>query len=190
MGLRVVIVGIPGVGKTTVVNAVVSNIRGAKLANFGTIMLEVGKSARMINHRDEIRKLPVEKQKRLQKVAAAKIAQMKDRLVVVDTHLFVRTPEGFWPGLPFDVIRAMKPTHLVLVEATPVEIVERRSSDTTRYRDIVTEERLEEELALARSFLTVGSTLTGAPMTIVRNAKGKQARTAMGLVRMLEAAIP
>lgn len=188
MGLRAVVVGIPGVGKTTVVDMVVSGYRGARLANFGTIMLETGRSLKLVKHRDEMRKLPVEKQRRLQKAAAARIARMKDELVVVDTHLFVRTPEGFWPGLPFDVVRAMSPTHLILVEATPEEISVRRAADTTRYRDSVTKEGLAEELALARSFLATASTLTGAPMTIVRNAQGRQDEVAKELVRMLKGA--
>ena len=185
MGLRAVVVGIPGVGKTTVVDKLVSGYRGAKLANFGTLMLETGIATKVVKHRDELRKLPVEKQRKLQKAAASKIARMKEKLVVVDTHLFIRTPEGFWPGLPFDVVRAMKPTHLILVEATPEEIAARRASDTTRYRDAVTQESLAEELALARSFLTASSTLTGAPMTIVRNDQGKQDAVAEGLVKML-----
>jgi adenylate kinase len=188
VGLRVIIVGIPGVGKTTVVEKLVSLYRGAKLVNFGTVMLEAAISLKVVKQRDEIRKLPVEKQRHLQKLAASKIASMKDRLVVVDTHLFVKTPEGFWPGLPFDVARAMKPTHLVLVEATPQEIAKRRSGDTTRYRDASTPESLSEELALARGFLTTVSTLTGAPMSVVRNGQGKQDEVALGLVRMLEGA--
>lgn len=188
MGLRAVVVGIPGVGKTTVVDKMVSGYKGAKLANFGTLMLETGISMKLVKHRDELRKLPVEKQRKLQKAAAGRIARMKDRLVVVDTHLFIRTPEGFWPGLPFDVVRAMKPTHLVLVEATPDEIAERRAADTSRYRDAVTKESLAEELALARSFLSAASTVTGAPMMIVRNANGKQDEVAEGLVKMLQGA--
>ncbi|MDG6989900.1 MAG: adenylate kinase [Nitrososphaerota archaeon] len=188
MGLRAVVVGIPGVGKTTVVDKVVSGFEGARLANFGTLMLETGIASKVVKHRDEMRKLPVDKQRRLQKAAASKIAKMKEKLVVVDTHLFIRTPEGFWPGLPFDVVRAMKPTHLVLVEATPDEIASRRAADTTRYRDAVTKESLAEELALARSFLAAASTLTGAPMMIVTNTQGKQDEVAAGLVRMLEGA--
>lgn len=186
MVLRAVIVGIPGVGKTTVVERVVSSFRGARLANFGSIMLEVARAQKLVENRDEIRRLTVVKQRRLQKTAASKISSMKDRLVVVDTHLFIRTPEGFWPGLPFDVVRAMKPTHLVLVEASPVEISKRRASDKTRYRDPATEESLVEELALARSFITACSTLTGAPMTIVRNSEGLQDEVARTVVRMLE----
>ncbi|MDE1857780.1 MAG: adenylate kinase [Thaumarchaeota archaeon] len=185
MGLRVVVVGIPGVGKTTVVDKVVAGYKGAKLANFGTLMLETGISMKMVKHRDELRKLTVEKQRKLQRAAASRIARMKDKLVVVDTHLFIRTAEGFWPGLPFEVVRAMKPTHLVLVEASPDEISARRATDTTRYRDAVTSESLTEELALARSFLTASSTLTGAPMTIVRNGHGMQDEVASSLVKML-----
>lgn len=182
------VLGIPGVGKTTVVDKMVSGYKGAKLANFGTLMLETGVAMKLVKHRDEMRKLPVEKQRRLQRAAAARIAGMKEKLVVIDTHLFIRTPEGFWPGLPFEVVRAMKPTHLILIEATPEEIAARRASDTTRYRDAVTKETLAEELALARSFLTASSTLTGAPMAIVRNAQGKQDEVAEGLVKMLEGA--
>lgn len=190
MKLRAVVVGVPGVGKTTVVDKLVSGYKGARLVNFGTVMLETGISLGLVKHRDEMRKLPVETQRRLQKAAATKIAAMKESLVVVDTHLFIRTPEGYWPGLPFDVVRAMKPTHLILVEATPKEITHRRAADTTRYRDDVTKGDLAEELALTRSFLATSSTLTGAPMTIVRNAQGKQDEVAEGLVRMLRGAGP
>lgn len=190
MGLRVVVVGIPGVGKTTVVEGVVSGLRGAKLVNFGTVMLQAARSLRWAKQRDDMRKMPLEKQKRLQKAAATKISKMQGKAVLVDTHLFIRTDEGFWPGLPFEVVRAMKPTHLVLVEAAPEEIAKRRAADTTRYRDAVTAESLGEELALARSFLTVASTLTGAPMAIVKNAEGKQSEAAGAVVKMLERARP
>ncbi|MDG6985813.1 MAG: adenylate kinase [Nitrososphaerota archaeon] len=188
MKLRAVVVGIPGVGKTTVVTKLVSGFKGAKLVNFGSLMLETGISMKFVKHRDELRKLPVEKQKKLQKAAAARIATMKEKLVVVDTHLFIRTPEGFWPGLPFDVVRAMKPTHLILVEASPYEIAQRRASDSTRYRDAATHESLMEELSLARSFLATSSTLTGAPMTVVKNTQGLQDEVAESLVKMLSGA--
>lgn len=188
MGLRVVVVGIPGVGKTTVVEGLVSSFEGAKLANFGSVMLESALALKMVRHRDEIRKLPVAKQKRLQKLAAGRIARMRQSLVVVDTHLFIRTHEGYWPGLPLGVVAAMKPTHLILVEATPEEVATRRAADGSRYRDSVTVESLSEELTLARVFLTATSSLTGAPMKIVSNPQGKQDEVIAGLVDMLERA--
>lgn len=188
MSLRVVVLGIPGVGKTTVVNGIVSAYKGAKLVNFGTLMFEAAKSLRWVKDRDELRKMTVLKQRRLQRLAATEISRMRGRAVVVDTHLFIRTEEGFWPGLPFEVVRSMRPTHLVLVEASPEDIAKRRAADTTRYRDPVTMEGLAEELQLARGYLTVTSTITGAPMMMVTNAEGKQAETVRKVVGVLERA--
>lgn len=181
--------GIPGVGKTTVVDKVLSKVRGSKLVTFGSVMLEEAKRMKWVKHRDELRKLPVDKQKGLQWRAATKISRMKEGTVVVDTHLFVRTDEGFWPGLPFEVVRALKPTHLVLVEASPEEIASRRAADAQRYRDAVSKEGLAEEMALARGFLTVASTLTGAPMMIVTNREGKAGEAAGLIARALRKAV-
>ena len=166
----------------------VSGYPGAKLVTFGSLMFEAARSLRWVKDRDEMRKMPVEKQKRLQRMAATRVARMKGEAILLDTHLFIRTPEGFWPGLPFEVVRAMKPTHLVLVIATPEEIAKRRMADPTRARDEVTVEGLREELDIARSFLTVSSTLTGAPMLIVRNEQGKAEEVSKSLIRMLEQA--
>lgn len=188
MNLRVVVVGVPGVGKTTIVERLSRAIKGSRVVTFGTVMLEEGKRLRWIEHRDDLRKLPVEKQKRLQKLTATRIARAKSKVLFVDTHLFIRTGEGFWPGLPFEVVRALKPTHLILVEAEPNEIMSRRQDDKSRYRDDVTPADLEEELSLARSFLTVSSTLTGAPMLIAPNRHGKSGEVARGLARMLREA--
>lgn len=185
MKLRVVVVGIPGVGKTTVVDKMRSALKESGLVTFGTVMLDEGKRLRWIKHRDELRKLPVEKQRRLQTIAASKISKMKGKILFIDTHLFVRTKEGFWPGLPFDVVMALKPTHLILVEASPDEILARRSLDKTRYRDDVQREDLETELALARGFLTVSSTLTGAPMLIAVNGQGRSDDTAADIAKVL-----
>jgi len=188
MNLRVVVVGIPGVGKTTVVEKIKSLTEGSKLVTFGTVMLEEGLRLRWIRNRDELRKLTVERQRKLQIIAASKIARMKGRVLFVDTHLFIRTKEGFWPGLPFEVVRALKPTHLILVEATPDEIRARRSMDKTRSRDEIKLSDLEAELSLARSFLAVSSTLTGAPMLMATNSQGKSEEVATNLAQVLREA--
>jgi adenylate kinase len=188
LGFRLVVVGIPGVGKSTVVDKFMAGFPGSRLVTFGTIMLEEAKRKRWVKDRDQMRKLPVEKQKELQKAAATAIAKMREKVVVVDTHLFIRTNEGFWPGLPFDVVRAMKPTHLVLVEANPEDVAKRRSADASRTRDAITTEALAQELQLARGFLTVASTLTGAPMLMVMNAEGKADEAASAISSMLRGA--
>lgn len=185
MKLRVVVVGVPGVGKTTVVSRLVKIMKGSELVTFGSVMLDESMRKGWAKHRDDLRRLPVEKQRRLQTSAARVISRMKRATVIVDTHLFIRTGEGFWPGLPFEVARALKPTHLVLVEANPDDVSSRRASDKLRYRDSVTTGELAEEMELARSLLAVASTLTGAPMLIVRNEEGRVDETASKVAKAL-----
>jgi adenylate kinase len=66
-------VGIPGVGKTTVVSNVKNTLeeKGVKtiLAEFGKIMLEEANKLN-IKNRDEIRRLSIYDQKKLQNLAA------------------------------------------------------------------------------------------------------------------------
>ena len=182
--LRVVVVGIPGVGKTTVVEKAAESVR-AKVVTFGTVMFEEALKLRWAKGRDDMRKMPIERQRRLQELAAARISRARDPVLFVDTHLFIRTPEGLWPGLPYDVLRGMKPTHLVLFEATPEEIRDRRASDATRARDSLSLEALASELALGRSFLSAASTLTGSPMLILANRAGMSEEAARELAEAL-----
>jgi adenylate kinase len=188
VGLRIVIVGVPGVGKSTVVAKAKEAIPGSQVQVFGSAMFDEALRLKWVKHRDEMRKLPVEKQKRLQESAAARISRGKGKVVFIDTHLFIRTPEGFWPGLPLRVIQPMKPTHLILVEASPREILARRKNDTTRYRDEVTEDEVTGELVLARSFLSAASLVSGAPMTFIPNDEGKSALAAAQIATLVRGA--
>ena len=71
MVLRIVIVGVPGVGKSTVVQKAVESIPGSGVTVFGTEMFEAALKLGWVAHRDEMRKLRVERQRKLQKIAAA-----------------------------------------------------------------------------------------------------------------------
>ncbi len=188
MGLRIVIVGVPGVGKSTVVQKATEAVPGSTVQVFGTAMFDEAVRLKWVKHRDEMRKLPVEKQKKLQEAAASSISRSKGKVVFIDTHLFVRTPEGFWPGLPLRVIQPMKPTHLLLVEASPSQILSRRRNDTTRYRDEITKEEVTEELTLARSLLSAASLVSGAPMAFIRNDEGKSEEAAAKIAALVRGA--
>ncbi len=189
MGLRIVIVGVPGVGKSTVVQKAVQSIPGSSVTVFGTEMFDAARKLGWVSNRDEMRKLRVERQRRLQTIAAAKITKTTGRKVIfVDTHLFIRTPEGFWPGLPLAVIQALKPTHLLLIEADAPEVLRRRKGDTTRYRDEVTEEEVLAELSLARTFLGAASLVSGAPIMFIRNGEGKADEAAQKIQALVKSA--
>ena len=135
---KVVIVGIPGVGKTSLVTAIVEKLSDTGIAvsvqSYGTLMFEEAKNFG-VKDRDELRKLAVEKQKELQKNTAEKISSLTDDIVFIDTHAFISTTEGFYPGLPNQVIQIIQPTHFIAISARPEEIYNRRMQDQSRKRD-------------------------------------------------------
>lgn len=176
-------VGIAGVGKSTVIEHLSKKLDGSSIRVFGTVMFEEARRLKWVKHRDEMRKMPIDKQKRLQKMAARKLSNSKGKFTLVDTHLFIRTNEGFWPGLPLEVIKALKPTHLVMVEATTEEILSRRTKDTTRQRDVITRGEIDYELELATALLASASLVSGAPMLTVRNEEGKAEKAADEIVK-------
>jgi adenylate kinase len=186
---RAIIVGIPGVGKTTVIT------RAAELLNkkrktttvvvFGTMMFEEAKKRLGLKSRDDMRRMPVEDQRRLQEMAAQRIAEMKDDIVLVDTHLFINTGEGYYPGLPMRLLNIMKPTNIVMVAADPGEIAERRKTDQTRQRDIATAENIQRELDISQVMVASCSILTGAPFAIIMNSNGRVDEAAANIAKIL-----
>jgi adenylate kinase len=182
---RVVIVGIPGVGKTTVVDKVQEVLRrkgvDVNYVVFGSMMMKEAEKIG-VKHRDDMRKLPVVEQRKLQVSASSSIAKMDSDVLLVDTHLFIRTKEGYWPGLPNDVATALAPTHLILVMATPGEILARRRADMSRNRDEASEDEIAEELEIAKNMLNSLAIITGATMIFVRNSEGKADEAAAKIV--------
>jgi adenylate kinase len=185
---RVVVVGIPGVGKTTVISrtAEILNQRGIQTAVvvFGTMMFEeAGKLG--INNRDEMRRQSIEVQRHMQNLAARRIADLKDNIVIVDTHLFINTNEGYYPGLPLHLLEVIKPTNIVMIAADPEEIVNRRRIDETRDRDIESVENIQYQLDLSKVMVATCSVLTGCPFIIIMNSNNKIDETASNIVKAL-----
>ena len=165
--------GIPGVGKTTVMEAA-AKARNLKIAVFGSVMFEVAQARKLVASRDDMRKLPPEQQKEIQREAALRIADMGK--VIVDTHCTVKTPKGYLPGLPAWVLEALRPSVIVLVEATDEEIARRRANDATRKRDEDSVEAIHDHQETNRRFAAAYSTLTGATVHTVRNNDGQVER--------------
>jgi len=187
---RVIIGGIPGVGKTSVISSAVKSLnekgQNAKVVVFGTEMFEEAKTAVGIKNRDELRKLSVKDQRRLQDMTARRIAEMQDSIVIVDTHIFVRTGEGYYyPGLPMRLLEIIKPTSFVIIVADAAEIVNRRKRDTTRARDDVSTEQVQYEIDISKLMVATCSVLTGAPFIIIANNDNKMDKAAFGLTKVL-----
>lgn len=185
---RVVVVGIPGVGKTTVISrtAEILNQRGIQTAVvvFGTMMFEEARKLG-INNRDAMRRESIEVQRHMQDLAARRIADLKDNIVIVDTHLFINTNEGYYPGLPLHLLEVIKPTNIVMVAAHPEEIVNRRRIDETRDRDIESVEDIQYQLDISKVMVATCSVLTGCPFIIIMNSNNKIDETASNIVKAL-----
>tara|TARA_B100000749_G_scaffold115948_1_gene88879 strand:- start:122 stop:700 length:579 start_codon:yes stop_codon:yes gene_type:complete len=185
---KVVVVGIPGVGKTTVVSKVVEKLnalnKSVSVHSFGTVMFEEAKK-NGLKDRDDLRKLTVEEQKNLQKKAAEKIAEHQENIVIIDTHAFISTKEGYYPGLPHYVIQILKPTHFIAVSAKPAEIYNRRTNDDTRDRDIISIGSIKEELDVQDAMLSSCSVLSGSPMKVVLNTEGKVEEAADSIINAI-----
>lgn len=185
---RAIVVGIPGVGKTTLITRaaeLLNQKRKTTVVIFGTIMFEEAKKKMGLKNRDELRRLAVEDQRRLQDLAAQRITEMNDDIVIIDTHLFVNTEEGYYPGLPMRLLSIMKPTNMVMVAADPGEIAERRKSDQTRQRDISSIENIQKELDISRVMVASCSVLTGAPFAIIMNNNGQMDKAAANIAKIL-----
>ena len=182
---RVIIVGIPGVGKTTVVSRVVELLKAknvkVSVSIFGTVMFNEAKM-KGVQNRDDLRKLSVKEQKELQSMAARTIASITDDVVIVDTHAFISTQEGFYPGLPHNVLEILNPDSFIMISARPEEIYNRRMSDTSRTRDIVSIDTIKKELDVTSAMLSTCSILCGSPIKMVLNTEGKVDEAARGIL--------
>jgi adenylate kinase len=162
----IIVMGLPGAGKTTVLSGLKTEYR---ILNYGDLMFEIEKEKYGIENRDEMRKLPIEKQKEVQKLVAEKLATEHGKLIL-DTHCSVSTPKGYYPGLPFDFLSGLKVDALVLITANVEEIAKRRQEDPSRKRD-VDDVALHDKMNHA--YLAAYSAFTGAPSVVIYNEQGK-----------------
>ena len=185
---KIVIVGIPGVGKTTVVTKVFEILntknKSVSVVSFGNLMFEEALQYG-IKDRDDLRKLSISQQQDLQKKAAERIAKLNDNVVIIDTHAFITTPAGFYPGLPDYVIKIIQPSNFISISARPEVIFNRRKQDETRQRDVVSIDLIKKELAVQDAMLSSCSVLSGSPLKTILNDEGKVEEAAMNVIKAI-----
>ena len=162
----IVVTGIPGVGKTTVMKKAAKGM-DIEFVTMGTVMFEIASKEGLVKDRDDMRKLSLEQQKDLQIKSAEKVASMEN--VILDTHCTIKTPKGYMPGLPEWVIKRLQPQTIVLVEADPEEIYNRRAKDTSRNRDPDSLELITDHQMINRAAAMSYGAISGATVKIVFN---------------------
>ena len=169
----VVVTGVPGSGKSTVIDGALKQLKAQgivyNILNYGDVMLELMREEG-INDRDEMRKVSTNRYREIQREAARRIAKAAEQKpIIVDTHCLIKKPEGYYPGLPRWVLEELEPESIIVVEATSEEIAGRRAKDTTRRRAKELMEEIEEHQLMNRATAAAYAAFSGATVKIIQN---------------------
>lgn len=192
----IVVVGIPGVGKSTILSIATKKLEEqgfqVLVLNYGDYMFKALNSKGIVKNRDEIRKLDLRTQLEHQSLAAQMLIDDARKslgakgILIVDTHAVIRTSTGYWPGLPQHVIEILKPDVIAVIEAPVSDIVARQRRDKTRYRlDLAREDIVREMLEMTRYFAIASATLVGASVVFIMNLEGRAEEAAENLVGVI-----
>lgn len=181
--MRIVLLAVPGAGKSSTIQVVQKEIPDVKKVIYGDYMFEIARKKHGIKDRDDMKKkLSIEEQTELQEKAAEEIAKIPGN-VIIDTHGSIKTPVGYWPGLPTNIITKLKPDAIVLLEFNPEAIAKRREKDINLNKPEVTSvgtireprparyvesaEEIELQQQLNRSFAIVAANQIGCPIKVI-----------------------
>jgi adenylate kinase len=158
---KVIVIALPGAGKTTILQRVSEQIKDLKLINFGDIMFEEARRSLGIASRDDMRRLmDSESYIRVQERAAEIIGGMSGK-IVIDTHAAIKTVNGYYPGLPPTVTRLVRPKSIIFLEFRPEDIINRRMKDSAagvRRREHESIEEIEEHQRISLMFAVASAT--------------------------------
>jgi adenylate kinase len=106
-------------------------------------------------------------------MAANYIYSLNNEIVLIDTHLFINTLEGYYPGIPYKLLNILKPSHLILLTANSEEVFERRKTDIARKRDMISADDISNELNISKIMIASSSIFLGCPFSIIENNNGQ-----------------
>jgi len=166
--MKIIVTSVPGSGKTTVLNYVKRKIPGVKIVHEGDLVFELAAKKFKLTNKDQIRKrLSISQQRLCQSVVAKKIGAMRDKILLIDSHLSIRTPEGYLPGLPESAVDKIKPDTIIVLEFNPKDILKRRKTDKSRHRDTETIQEIEEHQRINREFAFAASAHNQSTVEII-----------------------
>jgi len=186
MGL-ILVMGLSGVGKTTVIRCLSGKLDGSWLIhNFGESMEELGRSSGRIQGNESVMSLEKELHTSLQQETARYLAGLSlGNNLIIDTHGMIETSMGLMPGFPAPLLDIFSPERIVLIEAAPEQIINRRIHDSRKRRTDITPEFLGKLQAISRQFAVTYSCLSGALLNILENDMSQQKQCSDELYKLV-----
>ena len=163
--------GLPGVGKSSILNVMKERHPSINLINYGDLLFSAARLQFNLRDRDKIVDLPMEAHLKIQKEAIKLIKGGKN--TILDTHAVLKKPSGFLPGLAPDILSKPEIEGFVFIDAPTKDIMERRAGDPARTRPGLSAEELNEIRSHSFSKIKMYSASTGKPVFILINRKGK-----------------
>ncbi len=137
LSFDVAVVGVPGVGKTSLCRAVSPN-SNYKHVNYGELMLKTALKNGLATTLPEMFHLNLSIQHEIWKNAALQIKDEKN--VLLDLHGVDHPEEGYLISLPFEIL---PPDLIIIIQASYDNILQRRNFDREKERLIEREESLK-----------------------------------------------
>ena len=166
-----IVMGLAGAGKSTVLKYFLEKNRFIRVINYGDVAVDIAIKRGLVKNRDEINLIPPEYHSRLQKEV---VSRLKDTpKTILDTHAILRKKEGYLPGLTPDLFKKIKVEGFVFIDAPSSEIIWRRKNDKTRKRKILTKDEIDRDRMLSEMLIASYSAAIGAPFFLIQNRNGK-----------------
>ncbi|MGH3794971.1 MAG: AAA family ATPase [Pseudonocardiaceae bacterium] len=166
----VLITGVQGVGKSTI-GRLAANTLGIQTWDYADLMLRVANDLR---DKDEIGDLPWEKRCQIYAQVDGLLVEYfapgdgRSECILLENHLSILDGHGI-RTFSHDAIPQYNPVALVIVEAGPQEIIERRRTDTHRRRNLGTVEEITEQQTINQREASVISQRFSLPIAQIQN---------------------
>lgn len=194
MGKLIIVAGVPGAGKSTVLLEAWKRVEQElkyTIVSFGTEMLTLCQEAGLVKNRDEMRDLSADLQEEMQWRATRRIAERPEN-ILLDTHCAIKTGSGsYLPGLTPRMLERLSPKAIVLVDAHEAEIRGRRKLDKSRpLRTIESYEDIGEHKVINRAYAAAFSARSSCLLRIIQNNTGEFDRAVDEFVQTLRFITP